>query len=125
MGKNPAPMVADFQSQIEAGLIHVATNDDNRLVGFAVLFRKEDCMFLENVAVFPNQQGKGIGAALMEHFETKARQQGLTLLELYTNEKMTENMALYAHLGFSVSERRQEDGFNRIYFRKTIAASEV
>ena len=37
-----------------------------------------------------------------------------------TNEKMTENLTLYPRLGYCEVARRTEDGFNRVYFQKTL-----
>jgi len=33
---------------------------------------------------------------------------------------MTENLSLYPALGYHQFDRRVEDGFERIYFRKTL-----
>ena len=33
---------------------------------------------------------------------------------------MSENLALYAHLGFVETHRLVEDGYNRIYMRLTL-----
>jgi hypothetical protein len=34
---------------------------------------------------------------------------------------MTENLPFYHGLGFVETERRHEDGFDRVYLRKTLA----
>ena len=41
-------------------------------------------------------------------------------LRLYTNQLMTENLALYPALGYTETGRRAEDGFARVYFSKRI-----
>ncbi len=120
IGKNPAPMVADFKKQVEARIVRVATNEDDELEGFIVFFPKDDLMFLENVAVSPNHQGKGVGNRLIAFCEDEAKRLDLQAVELYTNEKMTENLTLYPRLGFEEIGRRKEDGFNRVFFRKQL-----
>ena len=70
--------------------------------------------------MFPDRQGCGIGRALIAHVEEEARRLGLNAVELYTNEKMTENLGLYSRLGYIETGRRNEDGFNRVFFRKAL-----
>jgi len=39
---------------------------------------------------------------------------------LYTNELMVENIALYVRHGYVEYERRQEQGFRRVFMRKAL-----
>jgi ribosomal protein S18 acetylase RimI-like enzyme len=121
MGRKPAPMVADFATAIAAGRVHVATDDRGALQGFIVFHAEGGHMFLENVAVLPRAAGRGIGKALIRFCETAARRCGLSGVHLYTNEKMTENLSIYLRLGYWEVARRTEDGFDRVYFEKTLA----
>ena len=118
IGQKPAPMIADFASQITAGVIYIATDVQGKLQGFIVFYAKENYIFLENVAVLPSAAGRGIGRALISFCENNARERGLNAVHLYTNEKMTENLSIYLKLGYIEVGRRTEDGFNRIYFEK-------
>ncbi len=120
MGKEPAPMVADFAAQIESGTLHVIELD-GEVAGFIVLYPRRDHLHVENVAVLPAGQGKGLGKALMRFAEDEATRQGLSAIELYTNVKMTENQAFYPALGYVETERREEDGFSRVFYRKDLA----
>jgi hypothetical protein len=52
----------------------------------------------------------------------EAASRGLTRMALYTHEVMTENQAIYAHLGYTEVERRAEDGYRRIYMEKSLPA---
>ena len=36
---------------------------------------------------------------------------------LYTNVMMTENLSMYAHIGFVETHRAMEKGFHRVYMR--------
>lgn len=118
IGRKPAPMVADYAAQIAAGELYVATDEHNVLQGFIVFFPHEEHMLLENVAVQPWASGRGIGKALIKFCEDEARRLGLSAVHLYTNEKMTENLAIYPRLGYVEVDRRIEDGFNRVFFEK-------
>lgn len=117
MGREPAPMVADFSSQIELGHVHVLTVAES-LCGFAVCYPMDDAWFLENIAVDPACQGQGYGARILEYVHNLAT--GFDIIRLYTNEKMTENLAWYRSKGYAEIERRVENGFARVYFEKRL-----
>ena len=119
MDRHPAPMVVDFARQIALEQIYVATSG-SLLSGFVVFYKKSDHIHLENIAVIPESSGKGIGKALIEFVEQCAHDAGINAVELYTNEVMTENIAIYTKLAYVETERKREDGFNRVYFRKLL-----
>jgi len=119
IGRKPAPMVADFAVQIAAGQIHVA-EADGTIAGYIVFYPRDDHIHVENVAVDPALQGRGIGKALLGLAEAAAKRQGLAALELYTNAQMTENQVFYPRLGYVETGRREEDGFARVYYRKDL-----
>ena len=56
----------------------------------------------------------------LERAESEARQLGYGHLDLYTHERMTENVALYARIGYTEVDRRTERGFPRVYMRKRL-----
>ncbi|MEQ9640960.1 MAG: GNAT family N-acetyltransferase [Alphaproteobacteria bacterium] len=118
MGREPAPMVADFASQIGEGQVHVL--DADGVAGYAVIYPRGDHLHLENVAVDPGRQGQGIGRRLLDFVEHEARRRGLAAVELYTNIHMTENQRLYPALGYVETGRRTEDGFARVFYRKAV-----
>ena len=119
IGKRPAPMDADYAALIDAGRVTVAESD-GRVTGILVVVPMEDHLLIENVAVDPAAQGSGLGRRLMAHAEEHARILGLPELCLYTNEKMTENIAWYPRLGYTETERRTESGFARVFFTKRV-----
>ncbi len=120
IGKKPAPMVADFASAQTDGHLYVAAQD-HEVTGFVVFFERGDHIHLENVAVSPNHQGKGIGGALMKFVEHETLQRGLSTIELYTNVKMSGNLTLYPALGYEEIGRWNEEGFDRVFFRKSLS----
>ncbi|WP_109466353.1 GNAT family N-acetyltransferase [Albibacillus kandeliae] len=120
IGRKPAPMTADYTALIAEGVLYVAETAPGEVGGFIVYFPQDGVMFLENIAVHSSAAGEGLGKALMAHCEDTARDIGLPAIELYTNEKMTANLSIYPHLGYVETGRREEDGFNRVYFRKAL-----
>ncbi len=93
---------------------------DNNLLGFVVFYEDQGNIMLENLAVFPDAAGRGVGKELIRFCETEARQRGVRTVRLYTNEKMTENLSIYPRLGYVDTGRHFEDGFDRVYFEKPI-----
>jgi ribosomal protein S18 acetylase RimI-like enzyme len=119
IGKPPAPMIADFESSIDRGELFVSVEAD-QVCGYVVFYPTGRYMHLENVAVAPAYQGRGVGGALIAFVERQSAEQGLAGVELYTNEKMTENQRLYPALGYREQGRATEAGFNRVYYRKEL-----
>jgi ribosomal protein S18 acetylase RimI-like enzyme len=76
---------------------------------------------LENVAVDPTYQGRGIGRALLDLAERRARELGLPAVELFTHSLMTENQQIYEGRGYVRTAQVDEEGFNRFYYRKDLA----
>lgn len=72
---------------------------------------------VDNVAVDPAHQGRGIGRALLEHAEVAGRRAGFDSIYLYTHETMTENVALYSRAGYVEYDRR----LPLVYMRKLLA----
>ena len=120
IGRKPAPMVADFASQISQGCVYVARSKDDAICGYVVFYPRGDSIHLENVAVSPDHQGGGIGRVLVDYVEDVAARDGFNSVDLYTNERMTENLRIYPMLGYVETERREEDGFHRVYYRKVL-----
>ena len=119
IGRPPAPMQADYAEQVRKGQVFVV-GESQMIVGFVVFYPQGDHLHLENVAVRPTHQGRGYGGHLIAYVEEQAKQYGLAAVELYTNEKMHENIAMYQKLGYVESARRNVDGYDRVFFRKAI-----
>jgi ribosomal protein S18 acetylase RimI-like enzyme len=119
IGREPAPMAADYGSLITSREVWVA-EAFGEVVGVLVVREEKESLLLENVAVTPACQRRGVGRALIAHAEHHARDLRLSEIRLYTNEQMTENLRLYPRLGFIETGRRVESGFARVYFRKAL-----
>ncbi len=120
IGRKPGPMLDNYAALIADGLVRVACRD-GRICGVLVLIGKDDHLLLDNVAVAPEAQGLGLGRRLVEAAEEVAKTLGYGTIRLYTHETMVANVALYEHLGFAVTHRAAERGFDRIYMSKTLA----
>lgn len=119
IGREPAPMTADYAAAIANGHVLLA-REGSHLLGVLVTEPHKEYLLIENIAVDPGARGAGVGRALLERAEAEARALGLSELRLYTNEKMTENLAYYPRRGFREADRRREDGFDRVYFARAV-----
>ena len=99
-------MLADFEAQVAAGQVTVL-EAAGRLHGLIVMFPEADHLFVENVAVWPDAQGHGYGRRLLVFAESEARRLGLHEIQLYTEERMTENLTLYPAIGYEQTVRRK------------------
>ncbi|MDA8226427.1 MAG: GNAT family N-acetyltransferase [Desulfitobacterium hafniense] len=117
IGKKPKPMLDDYIFLIDKGNVFLGEYE-GQLVGILVLKNSEKYIFLDNVAVEPSYQGKGFGKKLLLFAEKYAKEKDIKEIRLYTNAKMFENIAIYKKMGFSEFESKQEDGYDRIYFKK-------
>ena len=119
VGNTPRPMTLDYAEAIRTHQVTVAERD-GRIAGFLVLSVTPDGFRLFIVGVDPRDQGTGVGRALLQFAEAEAKRQGHDSIYLSTQEKMTENQALYAKIGYVEYARRVEDGYSRVYMRKRL-----
>jgi ribosomal protein S18 acetylase RimI-like enzyme len=122
IGKEPAPMLDDHAALIRAGEVWVLDGGaGGGLLGVLVMRPDEDHMFVDNVAVAPGRQGRGLGRRLVAFAEERAREAGLSEIRLYTNEKMHENLSFYGKLGFEETDRGLDGGYRRVFMRKRLS----
>ncbi len=119
IGKKPAPLLANYALLIAQEVVYVLAKEEE-IHGVLVMMLQERRMFVENVAIDPRFQRQGLGRVLMNFVEQQTRIHQLNEICLYTHELMTENLDFYRHLGFDEEERRTEDGYRRVFLRKTL-----
>ena len=117
MDKRPASMFRDYGPSVEDGTTWVAGSP---VMAVITLYPREGHLLVENIAIHPGAQGRGLGRALMEFAEQEAARSGFTRMALVTHEAMTENQAIYGRLGYTEVDRRAEDGYRRIYMEKPL-----
>lgn len=119
IGREPIPMTADYDHAVRAHQVWLLDGPEG-LRAVLELKPEADSLLIVNVAVARRAQGSGIGRKLMSFAEGEARRQGFTSVTLYTNEKMTENIALYTRLGYVETERRAVGALRRVFMRKDL-----
>ena len=120
IGKPPGPMLDDYAALIGAGAVSVLEEPDGEIAAIIVLLAKPGHLLLDNIAVRRDRQGQGLGRHLIAFAETEARRRGCRELRLYTHETMTENIALYARLGFTETGRGRDAGYDRVFMAKRL-----
>jgi len=119
IGCKPGPMQDDYHAVIAEDRVLIAELN-GQPVGLLVTRETAEGFLLDNIAVLPECTGQGIGRRLMIRAEEDAAQLGYRSLYLYTNERMLENIELYAKNGYREYQRRLENGFHRVYMRKEL-----
>lgn len=118
IGVRPLPMEADYGELIADGRVHVLENGE--VDGLIVLRPLDGVLLVENVAVRPDRQGRGLGRRLMAFAEFRARSLSLPAVRLYTNEKMVSNIGLYESLGYRETGREVIGGRCVLHMRKEL-----
>jgi ribosomal protein S18 acetylase RimI-like enzyme len=123
IGKPPRPMLEDYEKVIEERDVLLAESG-GELAGVVVLGESPGDFRVLNVAVDPRFQKTGVGRTLLQLAEAEARRRGFDRIGLSTHEKMTENQALYARIGYREYDRRVEDGYARVFMQKSLTPSQ-
>ena len=120
IGREPLPMTADYERAVLEHVIDLV-EEDGEIVALIEVAPAEDHLLIENLAVSPDHQGKGLGDRLLRHAEALAKAMGVDELRLYTNALFASNLAFYARRGFE--EYRREElvpGSLGVFMRKRL-----
>ncbi|WP_119303453.1 GNAT family N-acetyltransferase [Dongia deserti] len=120
IGRRPKPMNADYEHTVRAHVIDLAYVD-GELVGLIEIIPAADHLLLENLAVVPAHQRRGLGRRLIARVEALARAQGKKLVRLYTNKAFTSNLDFYQKLGYALErEEPIKGGGFLVHFAKAV-----
>ena len=121
IGREPKPMTVDYEVRITAHRFDLLFEGTD-LVGLVETVSKGDGLLIENVAVSPGLQRRGLGSALLAHVESLATHVGLRWVRLYTNQRFAENIDFYERRGYRI-EREEDLGFGvAIHMSKALSA---
>jgi ribosomal protein S18 acetylase RimI-like enzyme len=119
IGREPLPMQADYDAAVRdhrIDLLHL----DGKLAALIEMIPGEGHLLIENVAVAPDYQGRGLGRRLMAHAEQVAAAMGYGEIRLYTNQRFAENVALYLRLGYRITNEEKFAGGVVVHMNKRI-----
>jgi GNAT superfamily N-acetyltransferase len=109
IGREPKPMTADYAEAVRKhrfDLLYV----EGELAALIETIPEADHLLVENVAVAPAFQGRGLGRKLMAHAEELAASLGFGEIRLYTNKLFAENVQLYGKLGYRLDREEEFKG---------------
>ena len=124
IGRTPLPMLVHYADALRDHDVWVLDLDGG-LVGVIELRERADHLWVENVAVAPRWQGRGFGRLLLQHAEVEAASHGLGEIGLLTNERYSDNIAMYTRYGYRETHRVPHQGTDLVFFRKQLRAGAV
>lgn len=119
IGKPAGPVFDDYARRADSGELWVLV-DETGIAGVLVLLQRPDHLLLDNVAVAPHRQRQGHGRRLVAFAEAEAARRALPEIRLYTHVVMKENVSLYQRLGYEITGRGTEAGYDRVFMRRYI-----
>lgn len=97
----------NFTDSLEAGHIARIMREGGAMVGYGVVMMAVDDAHLLNISILPEQQRRGLGRLLLDHFCAIAKAQGARRMLLEVRRSNVTARAFYDRLGFiPIGERR-------------------
>lgn len=122
IGREPMPMTVDYEKAVLTSEIQILSFDDVP-VALVVLERKPDSIYIDNLAVEPDAQGKGYGRHLLQHIEDVARREGVKTITLLTNAAFASNVSFYEANGFVIDRTEPFMGGTTVYMSKVVTTA--
>jgi GNAT superfamily N-acetyltransferase len=124
IGREPLPMTADYDRAVIEHVIDLV-EEDGSLRALIEMAPADGHLLIVNIAVRPDQQGRGLGDRLLKHAEGFARSLGLEEIQLYSNAAMASNLDFYGRRGYQEFRRGTlVPGTVSVFMRKTIKLSD-
>jgi GNAT superfamily N-acetyltransferase len=121
IGREPLPMLADYveaAQQHRIDLLYLA----GKLAALIEMIPQTGHLLIENVAVSPPFQRRGLGGKLLAHAEDVAVSLGYGETRLYTNARFAGNVQLYGKLGYRIDREEESRGSMRVQMSKRLAS---
>lgn len=116
--REPLPMQTDYAQAIQTHRIDILDQPDP--VALIEMIPRNDHLWLENLAVHPDHQGRGIGRQLLAHAEQVARSLTLPEIRLLTNAAFTRNLSFYTAQGFTLTHLEPFKSGQTAHFTKRL-----
>jgi dTDP-4-amino-4,6-dideoxy-D-galactose acyltransferase len=92
--------------KIEGSVIYVSTNILNEIEGFIqIKILKEEKIIIELIAVSRQARGKGIGSKLLKDIENIANNNGISIIEVVTQDENVPATTFYLSNSFNLQKR--------------------
>jgi len=119
ISREPLPMKADYERAVREHRIEVM-HIGSELVGIIELIVHRDHLWIENIALAPLHQAKGLGRQLLIFAERIAIESRLKEMRMLTNAAFESNVALYRRAGYLVDKCETFMGGTTVYMSKKL-----
>jgi GNAT superfamily N-acetyltransferase len=118
IGREPMPMTANYERAVMEHVIDLY-EEGGELLALIEMIPERDHLLIENIAVRPDRQGRGLGERLLRHAESVALILGFAEVQLYTNAAFISNLAFYGKRGYQEYRRgTMVPGSTTVFMRK-------
>ncbi len=121
IGREPLPMSVDYDEALRKNRFDLLFVD-GKPAALIETIAQPDGLLIENLAVSPRFQGRGLGRKLMAHAEKLATSLGCGQVRLYTNKLFAENLSFYRRLGYRLDSEEPFRGGWRVNMSKAVGA---
>ena len=109
-------------SYLQSGGEFLVVEVDGKVIGMGALRRtSQRTAEIKRMRVHPRWQRQGLGQALLDRLEDRARQLGCTRLQLDTTVQQTAAQALYRRAGYEEIGRRRLFDTEVVFMEKALA----
>ncbi len=119
IGREPLPMSVDYNDAIRKHRFDLLFLED-MLAALIETVPSDGYLLIENLAVLPALQRKGLGRRLLAHAELMAASMGHSEIKLYTNKLFEKNLNFYQALGYQVEQEEDFLGGTCVHMCKTV-----
>jgi GNAT superfamily N-acetyltransferase len=119
IGREPLPMTADYDLALQKHRFQLAF-DGVALAALVETVVEKDHLWVENIAVRSDLQGRGLGQTLLRMAEDEARALGLPQVRLLTNAALVSNVRFYQTYGFAIDRTEPFRGGFVVRFSKAV-----
>ena len=111
------PLRADLRALVNDDQVFVYVLE-NAIRGFIIYRISGPDVHVEALAVSPLYRRRGVGRLLLDAADREGLKQNCRRAIFYTNAQMFENLAYFRGKGFQEVDRRQENGYERVYLER-------
>jgi ribosomal protein S18 acetylase RimI-like enzyme len=122
IGREPKPMRADYDEALRNHRIDLVYLG-GELAALIETIAEADHLLVENLAVEPAFQKRGLGHMLMAHAERLATELGYPEVRLYTNKLFVENIELYRRLGYRIDREESLAAGIAVHMSKSVQSA--
>ena len=101
IGATPVPLQWNYAQELARCEGWLVDGTDGLAAVLMLTPRKKD-LYIDNIAVAPQEQGLGFGNILLDFALERAQHHGLATLRLTTNARLVRNIDWYRRKGFAV-----------------------